>query len=99
MIVALVVLGVVLLVVGAFIPPPGKNVANICGAVLLSHRRGAAAVLAGRDSGGGVVIIDQLAALLDTDTDRTRDVLRDGQPMVRRNHAHACWTPREEAPR
>jgi hypothetical protein len=35
MILVFVILGVALLVVGAFIPPPGKNIANICGAVLL----------------------------------------------------------------
>lgn len=35
MIIALVILGVALLVVGAFIPAPGRNICNICGAVLL----------------------------------------------------------------
>jgi hypothetical protein len=43
-----------------------------------------------------VTALEALAALLGTDTDRTRHIWRDGQPALRHTtHVHMCWTPRE----
>jgi hypothetical protein len=44
-----------------------------------------------------VTVIDELAALLDTDIDQSRYIWRDGESPVRwQPRAYICHTPREE---
>ena len=54
MIIGLIVLGAVLLIVGAFIPPPGKNVCNIAGGIMVAV--GLVLLILGALSGGPIVV-------------------------------------------